>query len=162
MLMIRKAAIGDVEAIKSIINAHAKKGLMLPRATYEVYETIRDFYVAQENRKVIGCCAIHIYGREYKDNTITEHVLGELRSLAVLPANQGNDVGTELVEYAISDVKSIGITKVFTLTYVKDFFKKMKFWEIKRHELPQKIWSDCKGCIKFPDECDETAMVREI
>jgi len=27
--------------------------------------------------------------------------------------------------------------------------------------FPQKIWSDCIKCAKFP-ECDETAMIREI
>ncbi len=68
--MIRKATIGDVDSIKQIINAHANRGLMLPRATYELYETIRDFYVAEENGIVVGCCAIHIYGKEYKDGMI--------------------------------------------------------------------------------------------
>ena len=160
--MIRKATMDDVESIKRIINLHAKKGKMLPRPTYEIYEAIRDFYVAEAGGKVVGCCAVHIYGREYSASGAGENVLGEIRSLAVMPDMQGQNIGTDLVENAIKDVKSIGVTRVFTLTYVADFFKKLGFSELNRHELPQKIWSDCKGCVKFPDECDETAMAKDV
>ncbi len=161
-MLVRKAVITDAEDIKAIIMLHAKKGRMLPRALYEIYEDIRAFHIAEENGTLIGCCAAHIYGREYTPEKTGESVLAEIKSLAVLPKKQHHGIGTLLVKHTLEEVKSLGVTKVFTLTYVSEFFKKMGFKEIKKSDLPQKIWSDCRGCMKFPDECDETAMVVEI
>jgi len=28
--------------------------------------------------------------------------------------------------------------------------------------LPEKIWSDCFRCPKYPDYCDEVAMIIEL
>ncbi|MFP4087465.1 MAG: GNAT family N-acetyltransferase, partial [Desulfobacteraceae bacterium] len=56
------------------------------------------------------------------------------------------------------EARSLGIKKVFTLTYVPDFFVKMGFEEIEKAVLPHKIWADCLKCPKFPD-CDEIAMM---
>ena len=50
---------------------------------------------------------------------------------------------------------------VFLLTYQEGFFKKCGFSVVDKRELPQKIWSDCIKCPKFP-ECDEIAMAMKI
>jgi len=42
-----------------------------------------------------------------------------------------------------------------------EFFEKCGFAVTDKKVFPQKIWSDCIKCAKFP-ECDETAMIREI
>lgn len=160
-MIIRKATIRDAEDIRAIIAIHAKKGLMLPRALYEIYEDIRAFHVAEENGTVVGCSAAHIYGREYTKNA-GKSVLAEIKSLAVLPKKHHHGIGTLLVKHVLDEAKSLGVTKVFTLTYASEFFKKMGFKETLKSELPQKIWSDCRSCIKFPDECDEIAMVVEL
>ena len=46
--MIRKARISDIKQIQSLINKFAKQDLMLPRALNELYEKLRDFWVALE------------------------------------------------------------------------------------------------------------------
>ncbi|MCK5234127.1 MAG: N-acetyltransferase [Candidatus Aenigmarchaeota archaeon] len=161
-MAIRKAVIRDAEDIRAIIAIHAKKGRMLPRALYEIYEDIRAFHVAEENGVVVGCSAAHIYGREYTPENAGKNVLAEIKSLAVLPKKHHHGIGTLLVKQVLDEAKSLGVTKVFTLTYASEFFKKMGFKEIHKSELPQKIWSDCRSCMKFPDECDEIAMVVEL
>ncbi|NTW07905.1 MAG: GNAT family N-acetyltransferase, partial [Syntrophaceae bacterium] len=50
----------------------------------------------------------------------------------------------------------------FSLTDKKDFFAKLGFKEVDRSTLPQKIWSDCFRCPKYPDYCDEVAMIIEL
>ena len=55
----------------------------------------------------------------------------------------------------------MGLKKVFVLTYVPDFFKKIGFKEVDKSVFPHKIWSDCLKCPKFPD-CDETALMIEL
>ncbi|MCM8781131.1 MAG: GNAT family N-acetyltransferase, partial [Candidatus Omnitrophica bacterium] len=58
--MLRKAKIEDIKNIQDLINYFAKQELMLPRSLNQLYENLRDFWVYIENRKVIGCCALHI------------------------------------------------------------------------------------------------------
>mgnify|MGYP001769319820 CR=1 FL=1 len=48
--MIRKARIDDIKEIQKLINVFAKQDLMLPRSLNELYENLRDFWVAQENK----------------------------------------------------------------------------------------------------------------
>jgi len=52
--MIRKARIQDIKQIQDLINFFAKQDLMLPRSLNEVYENMRDFWVAQENNNIVG------------------------------------------------------------------------------------------------------------
>jgi amino-acid N-acetyltransferase len=51
--MIRKAKIEDIKQIQKLINYFAKQDLMLPRSLNELYENLRDFWVAEEKNKII-------------------------------------------------------------------------------------------------------------
>ncbi|NIA21395.1 MAG: GNAT family N-acetyltransferase, partial [Anaerolineaceae bacterium] len=46
---IRKATIGDVERIHALISACAAEQLMLARSRSELYESLRDFVVAEQS-----------------------------------------------------------------------------------------------------------------
>jgi amino-acid N-acetyltransferase len=65
------------------------------------------------------------------------------------------------VEMCLVEAKSLGIRRVFVLTYVEGFFAKLGFKTVEKSQLPHKVWSDCLKCSKFP-ECDETAMVLDL
>jgi amino-acid N-acetyltransferase len=52
--------------------------------------------------------------------------------------------------------------RIFTLTYQHEFFGTLGFQEIDKVQLPEKIWSDCFKCPKYPDYCDEVAMILEL
>jgi amino-acid N-acetyltransferase len=65
------------------------------------------------------------------------------------------------VAICIDEAKNLGIKKVFALTFVPQFFKKLRFREIEMKELPHKVWSDCINCIYFPD-CKETAVTKVL
>lgn len=149
--MIRKARIGDINQIQGLINSFAKLDLMLPRSLNELYETLRDFWVYEENKKVIGCCALHISWQD----------LAEIKSLAVRKARQKMTIGTQLVAICIDEAKKLGVRKLFALTYKPEFFKKSGFKRIAYSSLPHKIWAECINCPKFPN-CQEVAMVKKI
>jgi len=144
---VRKAVMADAEKIQFLINEYAKQGLMLPRSINSIYENIRDFWVCEENGEIVGTCALTVFWND----------LAEIRSLAVSPDFTGRGIGTELVKRALEEARSLGIARVFTLTYQVGFFKKLGFREIDKNSLPHKIWRDCINCVKFPN-CDETAM----
>lgn len=150
--MIRKARMGDVKAIQKLIAEYARKGDMLPRSLSEIYENLRDYFVfLEEGREVIGSAAIHIMWED----------LAEVRSLAVRDGHKSKGVGTQLVEACISEAIVLGIARVFALTYKPEFFEKLGFVRVDKSDLPQKIWTDCLKCSKFPD-CDEVALVSDL
>lgn len=150
--MIRKAKVKDAKAIYELLEVYAKKGILLPRSLSSIYENIRDFWVYEENDKVVGCCALHVVWED----------LAELRSLAVSPERQGEGIGYELVRSCILEAWELGVKRVFSLTYVKDFFiKNFGFREINKSLLPHKVWGECINCVKFPN-CDEEAVLVEL
>jgi amino-acid N-acetyltransferase len=148
---IRKARIADVKAIQSLVNDFAKREQMLPRSLNELYESVRDFIVYEDQGHIIGVCALRIMWDD----------LGEIRSLAVRPQDQKKGIGKQLVKRCLKEAKEIGLQRVFALTYQPLFFKKLGFHDVDKAKLPQKIWSDCIKCHKFP-ECDEHAVILSL
>jgi amino-acid N-acetyltransferase len=152
--MIRKAFVGDVKPIHKLLGYYADKGLLLPRSLSELYDHLRDFYIIEENHQrhsIVGVCALGICWED----------LAEIRSLAIAEGHQGKGFGSQLVEICLKEATSLGLKKIFTLTYIPDFFVRLGFKEVEKAVLPHKIWADCLKCVKFPD-CDELAMVIEL
>ena len=150
--MIRKARMRDVKAIQKLVAEYAKKGDMLPRSLSDIYENLRDYFVCVENGgEIVGSGALHIMWED----------LAEVRSVAVREDRMGRGVGTRLVEACISEAIVLGISRVFALTYRPEFFEKLGFARVDKAELPQKIWTDCLKCSKFPD-CDEVALLADL
>lgn len=151
-IKIRKAQIKDIKQIQQLVNSFAAQDLMLPRSLNNLYENLRDFWVAQaQSKKIIGCCALHVSWDE----------LAEIRSLAVQKSKQRKGIGRQLVSACFKEAKSLGAKKVFVLTYIPDFFQKFGLGIIEHSKLPHKIWMDCINCAKFPN-CKEVALEKEI
>lgn len=152
--MLRKARIGDVKTIHKLINASAAKGEMLPRSLMDIYGSLRDFFVyfSEQDGEIIGVCAMNI----------TWENLAEIRSLYVAERHRKEGIGRKLVEACISEAITLELYRVFTLTYQHAFFLKLGFKDIDRDTLPQKVWSDCLRCPKYPDFCDEISMIMEL
>jgi len=150
--MIRKARMSDVKGIHGLIAEYARKGDMLPRSLADIYENLRDYFIFEDDDgELVGSAAIHIMWED----------LAEVRSLAVREGKMRRGVGTQLVESCISEAIVLGIGRVFALTYKPGFFEKLGFHVVDKAELPQKIWTDCLKCSKFPD-CDEVALVADF
>jgi len=150
-MIVRKAVSGDVPAIRRIVNRFASRGAMLPLSLNQIYERLRDFWVVEENGRVVACGSLRVIWKE----------LGEIRSLAVLPRSQKHGYARLLIEAIVKEAASLGIEKLFVLTYVPRFFEKFGFQVVQRQKLPHKIWFDCINCPKFP-RCDEIAMIRRV
>ena len=148
MAQVEKAKIADVPQIHKLINEYAKNGEMLARPLSELYEDIRDFFVIREGERVVACAALHV---SWSD-------LAEIRSLAVAGDMKKKGLGALLVEACIKEVEELGIKDIFCFTYQPDFFKRQRFIDIDKMELPRKVWTDCFRCPKFPN-CDETALI---
>jgi len=149
--MLRKASIKDIKKIHSIVNASASSGEMLARSLGELYDNMRDYFVYEEHGKVLGTCALHICWED----------LAEIRSLCVGESSRKKGIGRMLVNVCVEEARQLRIPRIFLLTYQDAFFAKCGFSVVDKKELPQKIWSDCVRCPKFP-ECDEIAMIMRV
>ena len=151
-MMIRPATIEDAPAICELVNHYAERGSMLHRSLESVYNSLRDFQVAQdESGAVVGCVAVDV---SWSD-------LAEVKSLAVSPTLRRQGLGKQLVQAAIGDAKRLGVRKLFALTYERDFFARNGFSVIDRQTLPEKVWRECIACPKA-DACDEIAMMLQL
>jgi amino-acid N-acetyltransferase len=152
--IIRKARMSEVTQIHRLLGNYAGQGLLLPRSLSEIYDHLRDYFVIEasfKSNEIVGVCALGICWED----------LAEIRSLAVAEDCQDKGYGILLVERCLEEAVSLGVKKVFTLTYVTGFFSKLGFNQIEKASLPHKIWADCFKCPKFPD-CDEVAMMKEL
>ncbi len=149
--MIRKAQIADVKNIQKLLMTFANRGDMLSRSLSELYESLRDFYVVEEDGVLLGASALHIVWED----------LAEVRSVAVLEDSGRKGIGSSLVQACISEAQELGLKRIFCLTYKPDFFAKHGFRLVDKSELPHKVWGDCIKCAKFPD-CDENAMILDL
>jgi amino-acid N-acetyltransferase len=148
----RPARLADVPALQALIGHWADRKLMLPRPANELYETVRDFIVAEaEVGGIVGCAALHI----------DTDKIAELKSLAVAEAAHGRGVGKALVERCCAEAAQLGLERVFCLTYQVEFFTKLGFGRVDRSRLPEKVWGECVRCHRFLD-CDEVAMWTDV
>lgn len=149
MIQIEKAKITDVPTMHRLINSFADKGEMLHRPLSEIYENIRDYFVAKDDGVLlVGCAALHV---NWSD-------LAEIRSVAVASEYQKKGVGFQLVRACVREARDLGLPVVFCLTYKPAFFERLEFSKVDKMQLPQKVWNECYRCAKFPT-CDEVALV---
>jgi amino-acid N-acetyltransferase len=175
-IKIRRARVGDVQQIVSLINSFAEKGEMLYRSQSQILQQIRNYFVAaapnHDDRNSVNSPVEASYPSPDIDGPasqilacgsldITWNDLAELRSLAVRPDAQDKGIGTQVVEALMDDAMELGLKHVFALTYKPHFFERLGFKIIDKQLLPHKVWSICIDCLKFP-VCDEVAMQIEI
>ena len=94
----RKAILPDAEHIHDLICAYSGDGTLLPRTLPEICENVRDFVVLEDDGRIIGCGALHLYGTH----------LAEIRSITVAPWAQGRGGGSKLVKALMSEAKRLG------------------------------------------------------
>jgi len=144
---IDRATIADVQAVHDLITVFADRDEMLHRPLNEIYENLRDFWVARLDGELVGCVALHLLWAD----------LAEIKSLAVRADRQAGGVGAALVRACLDEAGTIGLPKVFALTYKPGFFEKLGFAQADVMTFPRKVWGECYRCPKFPS-CTEIAL----
>jgi amino-acid N-acetyltransferase len=149
---VRKARMTDVRNIHGLLLGAAGEGVLLPRSLSDIYGHLRDFFVLYDQRGLlVGCAALSIVWEN----------LAEIRSLLISPDKRRTGGGGLLIRACLDEAGQLGLRKIFALTYQTPFFQQYGFIPVSKDVLPQKVWTDCIHCPKFPD-CDETAVLLEI
>jgi len=144
---VRKPSLRDGPGIAALIRHYSGRGFLLARTLRQISESLRDFFVFEEDGRIVGCGALHLWSD-----------LAEIRSLAVEEAHWRRGIGAAIVRACLDEARQLGAETLFVLTYQPDFFARFGFKEVPKDRFPQKIWTDCAQCPKFPN-CDEIAMI---
>lgn len=108
---VRSATAADFPSIRTLISAYPEKLMQ------EHLPEPEEFFVAEENGAVIGCCALEVYSKR----------LAEIRSLAVREEFQGKGIASELVARCLARAKELSIYEVLTITGTTALFEKQGF-----------------------------------
>ena len=118
IITIRRAKNKDRKAIKKLI-------AMFPGFLMKQIPDIKSFFVAEENGKIIGCCALDIYSKK----------IAEVRSLAVLNKYRNKGVATELVNRCRERAEQRGVYEVLAITSKEKLFKRLGFGSFHKEKL---------------------------
>jgi amino-acid N-acetyltransferase len=143
---IREARTSDVRVIRRLVDEYSGDRILLSKATVTLFEDVQEFYVAEIDREVVGCGALHVLWED----------LGEVRTLAVDKAHRGKGVGDLLLRRLLQQARHVGVNRVFCLTFEVDFFTRHGFQEIEgapvSHEVfEQLLQSYDEGVAEFLD-----------
>jgi amino-acid N-acetyltransferase len=128
---VRPARTADVRAIRQLVDLFAPRRILLSKATVTLYEEVPDFLVAEADGRVVGCGALHVVWED----------LGELRTLAVAPDSGGRGIGRALVEALLVRARALGVSRVFCLTFEREFFASCGFVEIEGAPVTAEVYA---------------------
>jgi amino-acid N-acetyltransferase len=129
-VLIRPAQTGDVRAIRGMVDAYAPNGRLLSKATVTLYEDVQEFLVADAGDEVVGCGALHVMWED----------LAEVRTVAVDESLRGKGVGHAILETIIQRARTIGVSRIFCLTFETEFFGRHGFVEIEGSPVAPEVY----------------------
>ena len=116
---MRRARTADVPTIKTLVDGYAGR-VLLAKEIVTLYESVQEFLVAELDGDVVGCGALHVLWED----------LGEIRTVAVEPRMAGRGIGHAIVARLIANARTLGLERLFVLTFEKQFFSRHGFAEI--------------------------------
>ena len=145
-VVIRPARTTDIKAIRKIIDTYSLQRRLLSKETVMLYESVQEFFVAEKDNEIIGCGALHVLWED----------LGEVRTVAVNEAFRGQKIGHQILTAIIDRAKSLGLKRLFCLTFETDFFGKHGFSEIQGAPVDPEIYAQLlrsydEGIAEFLD-----------
>lgn len=143
---IRPARTADVIAIRGLVSQYTGDGRLLAKAPVTLYEDVQEFVVAESDGQVIGCGALHVMWED----------LGEIRTLAVEPEHTGKGIGRQLLDELVGRARTLGLARLFCLTFRVDFFRAQGFSEIEGSPVDHAVFEQLlqsydEGVAEFLD-----------
>lgn len=143
--MVRRARTSDVPAIKQLVDTYAGK-ILLEKNLVTLYEAVQEFWVAERDGEVVGCGALHVLWSD----------LGEIRTVAVVPAMTGHGVGHAIVNRLLEVARELELKRLFVLTFETEFFSQHGFTEIEGTPVTAEVFEEmCRsydiGVAEFLD-----------
>ena len=118
---VRPARTADVPAIQRLVEPLVQERILLGKDLVVFYEAVQEFLVAEaDDGTLIGCGALHVMWQD----------LAEVRTLAVAQDWLGKGVGHAILNQIEMDARTLGLTRLFCLTFETEFFGRHGFQPI--------------------------------
>ena len=140
-VIVRPARTSDVPHILALVEPLVARRILLGKERVDLYGAIQEFRVAElaETGEVIGAGALHAMWED----------LGEVRTLIVADGWLHHGVGRAIVEALEANARTLGLSRLFCLTFEVDFFTRRGFTPIGEQVVDPDVYSQL---IRSPDE----------
>ena len=119
--VLRPARTSDIVAIQAMRAPLVDSNVLLQHQLVALYERVQEFVVAEtKDGRILAAGALHVMWGD----------LAEVRSLVVDQSARGMGLGKAVVEALVERAYTLGIRRVFCLTFEVDFFARCGFEEI--------------------------------
>jgi len=135
-VVVRRARIGDVRTIKSIIDTYVGK-VLLEKELVTLYEDVQEFWVGEAEGELVGCGALHVLWED----------IAEIRSIAVLPHAGRLGVGSAIVDRLVGLARELGLSRLFVLTFETTFFARHGFVEIDGTPVSPEVYEQMRRSV---------------
>ena len=146
-IKVRAARTADISAIADLCGPLIQSRVLLGKERVELYESVQEFVVAEDSSgKVIACGALHVMWED----------LGEVRTVAVSQGHQGTGIGKNILLNLFERAKSLGLKRIFCLTFEVEFFGKLGFEPISETPVDPEVYAELvrshdEGIAEFLD-----------
>lgn len=164
-VQVRAATTADVPRIQELIQPLVEQRILLGKERVVFYEAVQEFRVAEAaDGRLIGCGALHVMWED----------LGEVRTLAVASDHLGTGVGHALLARLEEDARSLGLSRLFCLTFETGFFGRHGYRPIGESVVPPEVYAELirssdEGVAEFldlarvkPNTLGNTRMLRVL
>jgi len=126
---IRGAKPKDVATIVSLVKPLQKIGILAKRTEAEIQNDIDNFYVLEQDQKLIGVIALYVYPKN----------IGEIACVVVHPDYQQQGHGAKLLKFIEMTAKTLDLDKLFILsTQTMQWFMEHSYVQTEIAKLPIK------------------------
>jgi amino-acid N-acetyltransferase len=137
---VRPAHTADVRGIRDLLEPFVQRRILLGKDLVVLYESVQQFLVAEdEHGTLIGCGALHVMWED----------LGEIRTLIVADEWLHHGVGRAIVEELENSARTLGLSRLFCLTFEVDFFTRRGISPIGEQVVDPDVYSQL---VRSPDE----------
>lgn len=161
---VRSGRTSDVRLIRDLVAPLTERRVLVAKEAVSYYEGIQEFVVAEHEGVLVGCGALHVMWED----------LAEVRTLAVSPSVLGQGVGHALLDTLLHRARTLGVERVFTLTFEVEFFTRHGFSVIEGSPVEPDVYAELlrshdDGVAEFldlarvkPNTLGNTRMLRRV
>lgn len=130
-IIVRPARSGDIVAIRNLLQPLVEQRILLGKDLAILYGAVQEFVVAEANGVLIGCGALHVIWED----------LGEVRTLLVRDDWLHHGVGRAIVDRLEENAATLGLSRLFCLTFEVEFFSRRGFSPIGEQVVDPDVYS---------------------
>lgn len=162
--LVRPARSTDVIGIHALLEPLVDQRILLGKDLAVLYGAVQEFVIAEADGQLIGCGALHVIWED----------LGEVRTLLVRDDWLHHGVGRAIVDRLETNAATLGLSRLFCLTFEVDFFGRRGYTPIGEQVVDPDVYSQLlrsgdAGVEEFldlahvkPNTLGNTRMIRQL